>query len=90
MSASFLLVGGVVGLAELLVMLGIRFRVVTVVQATIVMILLSAGGAALVVFGGGGESIQAACMGSLLAFAFGLWTFVLGRALEQRVSKPPK
>lgn len=90
MSTSFLLIGGVVGIAELLVMLGIRFRVLTAVQATIVMILLSLGGAVFVVFGNGGESIQAACMGSLLAFAFGLWTFVLGRALEQWISKQPK
>ncbi len=90
MSALFLVIGGVVGMAELLVMLGIRFRVLTAVQATIVMALVSVGGAALVVLGNGGESIQVACMGSLLAFAFGLWTFVLGRALEHWVSKQPK
>lgn len=91
MGNSFLLAGGVIGLAGMLVFIGIRYRVLSVVQATIVMTIISAiTGAVMELSLNSSDTIGATCTASLGAVIFGFWTFVFGRMFEQWLSRQQK
>jgi hypothetical protein len=91
MGTSFLLVGSIIVVVGTALFIGIRYKLVSVIQATIVMVVVSGiSGAIMELSIDGNNQIGATFTGFLLAAIFGFWTFVFGRMLEQWVSKQSK
>jgi hypothetical protein len=85
-----LIFGGIIGVIGIALFIGIRHRQVLAKQAALIMFLLPLIFETIVVLFRGGELLQVVCMGSLLSLSFGPATYILGRALEERVSKQEK